>query len=254
LEFAVQKFIFPMTQVVLGAAVASLLLSPGCAGGDTDPDEFGRDAGDDFEGIDDDEGQLGGFEGEGEGAGEGEGEGEGEGAGAESRVVVQTTGVNPVHLAEWTYNTGWRDVDGNTVDILPLRLAVDGRLLQLSAHFIYPNGHQVPMSTLEVGPPPALERTCSEYSLRYRVMQNNDVAMTSAVLAWPNVVHPAGALEMDHYAVRGSGAVVGIYNCETIHLYPEQRGIATIDFILWHGDHFDMRTLPLAIEVLPAGG
>jgi hypothetical protein len=146
------------------------------------------------------------------------------------RVIIETRGVaDPVTVAEWTRTDGWN------VDNLPTLTVGDetdnwGRSSWTVR--IFEGGQELPMATIE-DPGPGQPRVCSEYSARYSVVQ------TSEVLYDPG----------EDGIVTVGGAPRNTFHCDHIHVYPQSAGTAQIRIVLWHVDHADGRTDPIAISV-----
>lgn len=173
------------------------------------------------------------------------------------RVELETRGNPRVIVAQWTGQTGWTDANGQAISelvnyrqegdgsIVPIR--VGGPNSSLTARYFLPNGEEVEMGTLERGPEPIRDRTCTEYEARYFPLNNS-----TNVIAWPNIRHPDSTTGPFHWASIGGGEVRGIFHCDHIHFYPITAGTVDVEFALWHIDHADGLTDPLRLRVQPA--
>jgi hypothetical protein len=171
-----------------------------------------------------------------------------------ARVEISTRGPVSELIAVWIDGEGWQDADGNSISTLPdpvdvegtdglQPLAAGGTRASLTVAFFDPDGTQLDMGTISQDPDTGA-RQCTEYSARYYPLDNN-----TNIVAWPNMRHPDDPDGPFQFAQRANGDVVGIYHCDHIHIYPEQEGSVDIEFRLWHVDHADMWTDPIAVTV-----
>lgn len=144
-----------------------------------------------------------------------------------ARVVIETRGVNPEVVAEWTFAGGWNQ---NELPPLSLSGANFGRA-SYTVKIFNSDGEQIEMGTVQRNEDGS--RICTEFSARYSV-QGGDV------------VHQPG----DDGFVTVSGQRFNVFHCDHIHIYPRARGTASIDIVLWHVDHADARTTRIPIRVI----
>lgn len=173
------------------------------------------------------------------------------------RVELETRGNPRTIIAQWTGQTGWTDANGQALsELVNARQEGDGSIVplvaggpnsSLTARFFLPNGEEISMSTLERGPEPLRERTCSEYEGRYFPTNNN-----TNVIAWPNQRHPDSPTGPFHWADIGGGEFRAIFHCDHIHIYGLNAGTVDLEFSLWHIDHSDGLTDPLRVRINPA--
>jgi len=173
------------------------------------------------------------------------------------RVEIETRGNPRTIIAQWTGQTGWTNGSGQAItELVNMRQDQSGAIVPLTAggpnssvtaRYFLPNGEEVTMGTVERGPEPIRDRTCTEYEARYFPTNNN-----TNVIAWPNIRHPNAPNGPFHWAQIGGGEVRGIFHCDHLHFYPLSAGTVDVEFALWHIDHADGSTDPLRIRVLPA--
>lgn len=174
-----------------------------------------------------------------------------------ARAEVHTRGAASALLAVWTDGVGWSDGSGNAISQLPNPVDVEGegllplragdRNASLSVVFFEPDGSEVEMGTLSRDQVTG-ERECTEYESRYFPRDDG-----TGVIAWPNVRHPDSSTGPFQFAWRANDELVAIFHCDHVYLYPEAEGIVEVEFHLWHIDHSDMATDPIAVVVEAPG-
>jgi hypothetical protein len=157
-----------------------------------------------------------------------------------TRAVIEIRATGEV-VAEWTVQNGW-----NVDELRPLpsegaggeRLSVDGPRASLTVRLFDEDGDEFDIRTVSNV---AGVRTCTDYSVRYRVSGGN-----TNVIAWPPIVE--GGI-VTSFVNLNSGDRVAIFHCDHIHIYPEVAGETQFQLQLWHLDHDDAATDPLTLVV-----
>ncbi len=155
-------------------------------------------------------------------------------------------------LGQWDRDDGWRDEDGETIEVLPLELEAGGEAVELEVIY-YDRIGAIEMEVESVLDEETGERECSEWSARYYPVDDD---LDTDVIAWPGpegpVAHPdsaQGGSAPTQFAERSDGEVVQLFTCDRVHLYPENEGDIDLEFHLWHINHTDGGTRPITVEV-----
>jgi hypothetical protein len=170
-----------------------------------------------------------------------------------ARAEIHTRGAASALLAVWTDGAGWTDGNGNSITQLPNPVDVEGegllplragdRNASLTVIFFEPDGSEVEMATLSRDGITG-ERECTPFEARYFPLDTD-----TGVIAWPNMRHPDSPTGPFQFARRTDDELVAIFHCDHIYFYPEAPGTVEVEFHLWHIDHSDMATDPIAIVV-----
>lgn len=157
-------------------------------------------------------------------------------------------------LATWTADRGWRDADDEVVDQLPPAVAGDGDLLEPLRAGGAPASLRIDMRSeqqsvdLSAATAPgggSLAPTCGEFSVRYFPLDDD-----TNVVAWPNQPPESSPEAPAQYAQRQTGDVVAIFHCDRVDVFPEEAGLARLEFLLWHVNHADQASDALTVSVV----
>ncbi|MCG8554664.1 MAG: hypothetical protein MJD61_05150 [Proteobacteria bacterium] len=130
---------------------------------------------------------------------------------------------------------------GSGVGTLRLHLADGPRTLQVK---YFDTRKELDLSP--AGPDsPAGTPQCGEFSARYYPFDDETTAIT-----WPNVPHSEEPDGQALYGVQEEGAMVRMFECDRVTLYPERAGTVALAFVLWHVNHADQETERLTIEIV----
>jgi|GEM_PF-837854 len=88
-------------------------------------------------------------------------------------------------------------------------------------------------------------RTCGEYSARYVVRSGNQFVYDPGT---------SSTSVVSQITVNVGGADREVFHCDHVYVYPRAAGTAQIAFLLWHADHSDGATTPIALPVVAAAG
>lgn len=174
-----------------------------------------------------------------------------------SGMELETRGPASELIAQWNFDDGWTDAEGNEIDELPNPvdregadglepLEAGGQRASLTLRVFDRNGDEINMDTLSRDDDTD-ERECTEYSARYYPVDDE-----TDIIAWPNIQHPDSEMGGDapfKFAETQDEEIVGIFHCDHVYIYPENDGTVDLEFMLWHINHHDDLSDPLTVVV-----
>lgn len=154
-----------------------------------------------------------------------------------ARVEIVARDGSDTVLATYTRGSGWNPATLPTLTVSNDPATNFGRAAYTVRIYDNANNQLVTRSPRN----PDGTRTCGEFSARYVVRSGNQFIYDPGTSSSTNV---------SSITVNVGGAEREVFHCDHLYVFPRAAGTAQIAFLLWHGDHSDGSTTPIALPVV----